>query len=69
MEKNENGLIKTPYDGKEAMIIGNHPHEGASAICLGCDTTNAGPGLMFENKNTEERFFVFNPNNVAWKKI
>lgn len=69
MEKNKYDLVKTKYDGKVATIIGDHPHKGAKATCLGADTTPVGAGLVFERKDTYERFFIFKPNNVAWEKF
>jgi hypothetical protein len=69
MEKNDNDLVKTQFDGKTAFVIGDHPHRGAFAICLGADTTHAGPGLVFENINTKERFFVFKPNHIEWRNF
>ena len=57
----------TQFDGRKAMIIGNHPHKGATATCQGLEVTNVGPGLVFKNDNTYEEFFVFKPENVMWK--
>lgn len=57
---------KTKFDGKTAMIVGNHPHKGATAVCQGLEHTNVGPGLIFKNENTYEEFFVFKPENVIW---
>ena len=57
----------TQFDGRKAMIIGNHPHKGATATCQGLEVTNVGPGLVFKNENTYEEFFVFKPENVMWK--
>jgi len=68
MEKEESKRRKTSYDNKEAFIIGDHPHEGATAICLGCEHTNVGWGFVFKNINTEEEFFIFKPENLKWKK-
>ena len=57
----------TQFDGRKAMIIGNHPHKRATATCQGLEVTNVGPGLVFKNDNTYEEFFVFKPENVMWK--
>jgi len=57
---------KTQFDGRKAMIIGNHPHKGATATCQGLEVTNVGPGLVFKNENTYEEFFIFKPENVMW---
>ena len=67
----ENSIIperrSTKFDGRKAIIIGNHPHKGAAATCQGLEITNVGPGLVFKNDNTYEEFFVFKPENVMWK--
>lgn len=57
---------KTKFDGKTAMIIGNHPHKGVKATCQGLEVTHIGPGLVFKNENTCEEFFIFKPENVMW---
>jgi len=57
---------KTKFDGKKAMIIGDHPHEGATSICLGADKTNCGWGILFKNTNSEEEFYVFDGKNIKW---
>lgn len=57
---------KTQFDGRIAMIVGNHPHKGATATCQGLEVTNVGPGLVFKNENTYEEFFIFKPENVMW---
>lgn len=59
--------IKTQFDGKKAMIRGNHPHAGSTAGCLGCERTNVGPGLIFKDLVTYDEFFVFKPEHVLWK--
>ena len=56
----------TQFDGRRASIIGNHPHSGATATCMGLEVTNAGLGLVFKNDKTYEEFFVFKPKNVMW---
>ena len=56
----------TQFDGRKAMIVGNHPHKGATATCQGLEVTNVGPGLVFRNENTHEEFFIFKPENVMW---
>lgn len=57
----------TKFDGRKAMIIGDHPHEGATATCQGAEKTPIGFGLVFKNDNTDEEFFVFKPENITWK--
>lgn len=57
--KNEHGYQKSQFDNKEAVIINDHPHQGANAICLGFHTTKKERGWAFKNKNTHELFFCF----------
>ncbi len=58
---------QTPYDGKKAMVIGDHPHAGATVICLGAEATPSGWGMVFKNVNTDEEFFVFNGKlHIKW---
>lgn len=64
--ENQYGYRVTPYDGKEAKIIGNHPHAGVVAVCVGCDRTLAGWGVVFKRIDTGETFFVFRPSEVKW---
>lgn len=66
MEKNKYNYYKTIFDDRKGLICGDHPHAGAVATCLGCDSTHAGPGLIFKNDNSDETFFVFKPIHVKW---
>lgn len=61
---NELGILKTPYDGKKATIVGDHPHSDTVGICLGAERTAVGYALKFKNSETE--FFVFKPVNIKW---
>lgn len=54
----------TPFDGKEALIVGDHPHAGESATCLRAEYTPIGWGLVF--KGEHESFFVFEPEFLKW---
>lgn len=63
-------LSPTPYDGKEALIVGDHPHTGIVAICKGAERTSVGWALLFKAKDANyhtQEFFVFDPKHV--KKI
>lgn len=65
-ELNELGILKTPYDGKKALIIGNHPHSDTVGICIGAELTYCGYGLKFKNNGNDIEFFVFKPVNIKW---
>lgn len=57
----------TPYDGRKALIIGDHPHKDEIAVCLGAEITLLGWGLVFESETQNMgSFFVFDPKNVKW---
>jgi hypothetical protein len=56
----------TPYDGKKALIVGNHPHEGEKATCNGANTAAGRWGLIFKSDDNGEEFYVFDPQNVKW---
>lgn len=62
----ENKLKLSPYDGKIAFIVGDHPHAGAIATCLGYEETPVGLGLKFNTNDTSEEYFVFKPNHIDW---
>jgi hypothetical protein len=63
---NEHGYRKTEFDGKKARILKKHPHFGAIAMCVGCDRTLIGWGLVFKRLDTNETFFIFKPNEIEW---
>lgn len=67
-EKNEYGHRKTEFDGRKARVLSPHPHEDATAICIGADYTTVGWGLVFKREDTEETFFVFYPTEIQWLK-
>ena len=56
----------TPYDGKKAVIIGNHPHKDAVAICHGADLLPTGWGVKFKRIDDDTEFYVFNGKEVKW---
>ena len=56
----------TPYDKKTALIVGDHPHAGEKAICLGVEIAAGKWGLIFKSTNNEETFFVFHKINIMW---
>lgn len=62
----ENYLIKTEFDGREALIIGDHPHKGESVKCIGAAKTNAGYGLLFKEQSSNKEFFVFKQEYIMW---
>lgn len=66
MENNQYGKLKTEFDDRKALIIGNHPHADEVAICKGADRLITGYGLYFENVKTGESFYVFKGQNVKW---
>lgn len=55
----------TQFDGKKALIKGDHPYADKVATCVGVETTLVGPGLVFRDKNDQE-FFIFKPVNIQW---
>lgn len=63
-QRNKDGYIETSYDGVRVQVSGNHPHKGATAICLGADRTLIGFGMVFKREDTGETFFVFRPDEV-----
>lgn len=64
----ENNLTPTPYDGRRAVIVGDHPHAHKVAECMGSQNTNAGWMLRFKDVNDYEEFFVKEPKHVQWIK-
>jgi hypothetical protein len=56
----------TPFDGKKAVIIGDHPHADAVAICQRAEYTNIGWGMVFKRTDDDTEFFVFNKKNAKW---
>lgn len=64
--KNEHGHIATPFDGKKALIIGDHPHADTVAMCMGCDKLNVscGFGLYFSGENGD--FYVMDKKHLKW---
>ena len=53
---------------KEAIIIGDHPHQGAKAVCIGSEKTGIGKeGLKFKRFDTNEEFFVFDESKIEWQ--
>jgi hypothetical protein len=63
---NEHGYRKTELDGKKARVLNKHPHNGATAVCVGCDRTLVGWGMVFKRLDTGETFFVFKPRDIEW---
>lgn len=59
---------KTPFDGKQANIVGDHPHSGCIATCMRAELAGKQWGLVFKNNSTDEEFFVFDPKEVIWEK-
>lgn len=54
------------YQGKKALIIGDHPFSGHTATCLEARTTAIGAGLVFRS-DIEIEFFVFYPRvHLMW---
>lgn len=62
----QKNIRETPYDGKKAVIINEHPHADAVAICQRAELTYAGWGLVFKRVDDDTEFFVFHPENVKW---
>ncbi len=56
----------TQFDGRKALIKGDHPHTGETAECVGVESTNVGPGLVFKSDEDGQEFFVFKPENLKW---
>lgn len=57
----------TPYDGKRAEVIAKaHPHYGDIAYCRGAEMTGSGWGMVFENTETSQSFFVFKGTDIKW---
>lgn len=65
-ETNEHGHIKTPFDNKKALIVGDHPHSSEVAICLGADRLKitGGFGLYFKGEHRD--FYVMEPKHIKW---
>ena len=59
-------LKKTEFDGRKALIIGDHPFSKKIAVCIGAFKGALGWYLAFEELKTKERFEVLQPSNVTW---
>jgi hypothetical protein len=57
------------YSGKTARIIGNHPHKGKIAECIGIKKTHLVDTYLFEYNIPWvglRQFCVFDENQIEW---
>lgn len=59
-------LIKTPFDGETAKIIGNHHKSGHQALCLGGIQTPNGKALYFKSDEDDSEFVVSDPKEMQF---
>lgn len=62
----EEKVRTTPYDGKKALIVGDHPWVDTIAICKHAEYFPGRWGLVFESVECNTTFAVFDPKNVKW---
>lgn len=61
-------IIKTPFDGETAKIIGNHHKSGHQALCLGGIQTPNGKALYFKSDEDDSEFVVLDSNDIEFYK-
>ncbi len=59
-------LIRTPFNGETAKIIGNHPKSGHQAVCLGGFKTPVGNALYFKSDDDDSEFAVLDTKQIKF---
>lgn len=57
---------RTEFYGRMALVIGDHPHTGKTARCLGAFKWAKRWYMVFRDIKSNIQFTVDSPSNITW---